>query len=93
MKDINQRGVLTDALAKKYQIDTKKLRLLPYLQHCLMNSFPIDPMKIDSEERQILQDWRDKGFITFSMTEPCTCTKEFWNKMCEILYETYVLEK
>ena len=58
-----------------------------------MNSRPIDPNKIDAEERKILQEWRDQGHITFSMSEPCTCTKKFWDIMSEILYDAYVPEK
>jgi len=93
MKDTNHRGVLTDAIKDKYHTLTlKKLRLLPYLQYLIMNSMPVDPAKIDSEERAILSDWRDKGYISYSMTEPCACTRKFWNMMNDILFHTYVLE-
>lgn len=84
------RGILTDDMKEKYGITVKELRLLPYFQYLLMNSEPVDSRKIDSEERTILQKWRDEGKITFSMSEPCNCTLEFWNWMNEILWESYV---
>lgn len=85
------RGYLTDEIKSKYGITLKQLRLLPYFQYLLMNEAHLDPNKIDHEERTILQNWRDEGKITFSMAKPCTCTKEFWDWMHEILWESYVL--
>lgn len=93
MKDLSMRGVLTDEISEKYRINRKQLRLIPYFQFLITNSKPVDPRVIDSEERQYLQEWRDEGKITFSMSEPCTCTKEFWDWMNEILWLAYVLEK
>lgn len=87
---MRNRGCLTEEVKTKYGITLKELRLLPYFQYSLMNDMPIDPGKIDAEERAILQNWRDEGKITFSMSESCTCTKKFWNWMNEILWETYV---
>lgn len=84
------RGCLTDDMKTKYGITLKELRLLPYFQYLLMNEARVDPIKIDSEERTILQKWRDEGKITFSASESCTCTKEFWDWMNEILWESYV---
>lgn len=84
------RGCLTDEMKSKYGISIKQLRSLPYFQFLLMNEMHIDPNKIDSEERTILQNWRDEGKITFSVSESCTCTKEFWDWMSEILWESYV---
>lgn len=84
------RGCLTDEIKEKYNITLKQLRLLPYFQYLLMNESRLDASKIDAEERTILQQWRDEGKITFSISEPCTCTKEFWDWMNEILWEAYV---
>ena len=86
---MNNRGILTDKIKNKFGITLKELRLIPYLQYCLMNG-PIDPRKIDEEEREILQKWRDEGKITFSIKYECTCTKEFWDFMNEVLWESYV---
>lgn len=93
MKTIDQRGVLTDAIKDKYPtLDHKKLRLLPYLQYLIINSMSVDPAKIDSEERAILGEWRIKGYISYSMVEPCACTREFWDMMHDVLFDTYALE-
>lgn len=93
MKDVNLRGVVTDEIAEKHGVSLRQLRLLPYLQYLLLNSKPVDPAKITEEERGILRAWRDEGSITFSASEPCTCTKEFWDWTNEVLFDGYVLEK
>lgn len=92
MTDIKNRGVLTDEIKNKYGITRKELRLMPYLQYLLVNQIPIDPRKIDQEEREILQKWRNEGKITFSMKDPCSATKEFWDQISDIIYDTYVFE-
>lgn len=84
------RGMLTDEIKEKFGITLKELRLLPYFQYLLLNNQRVDPAKIDNEERQILKKWRDEGKITFSISDSCTCTKEFWDWMNEILWKSYV---
>lgn len=84
------RGAYTNELKEKYGITVEELRLIPYLQYCLLNSMPIDPNKIAPYEREILKKWRDENKITFSCQESCTCTKEFWDWMNEILWDSYV---
>lgn len=89
------RGVYTKELGEKYNITREELRLMPYLQYCLMNNLSIDPRKIIPEERKILSKWQDEGKITRSCIGGCSITKEFWTTMNEILYEAYIpkLEK
>ena len=84
------RGMLTDEIKNKYGIDTKELRLIPYFQYLLLNNMPVDRAKIDAEEREILKRWRDEGKITFSCQECCTSTKEHWDWMNEVLWDSYV---
>lgn len=84
------RGMLTQEMKDKFDITLPELRLLPYLQCCLINHQPIDPKKITAEERNILIAWRDDGKISFSMTNAPTISKEFWNYMNEVLWESYV---
>ena len=90
-----KRGHYTKEFGKKHNITLEELRLMPYLQYCLMNSQSIDPAKISSEERKILSRWQKEGKITRSCISGCSITKEFWTTMNEILYEAYVpkLEK
>ena len=84
------RGMLTDELVNKYGITLKELRLIPYLQYLLINHMSVDPQKVDAEERKILKKWQDEGKITFSCSEVVTSTKEFWDFMNEVLWDSYV---
>ena len=92
MKNTTRRGCL-DQIPSDFNLTSEELRLMPYLSYCLQNMMPVDPNKMTQAEREILQKWRDEGKITFSMTKPCTATKEFWMEMSEILYYGYVPEK
>lgn len=87
-----RRGMLSEELKKKYNITQKELRLMPYFQYLLLNHAAVDPAKIDEEERKILSRWQKEGKITRPCVrgDTCSVTKEFWDFMCEILYETYV---
>ena len=84
------RGMLTDEIKDKYGITLKELRLIPYLQYLLVNHMPVDPNKIDEEERNILSKWQNEGKITFSCSEAVTTTKEFWDWMNEVMWDSYV---
>ena len=90
-----QRGHYDKQLAKKHNVTIDELRIMPYFQYCLMNSQSIDPAKISSEERAILSKWQKEGKITRSCTNGCSTTKEFWDFICNVLYDFYVpkLEK
>lgn len=89
------RGVLTDKvneIAKKMigrEITTRELRLLPYIQYVMTNEQKIDIRKINQEEREILSKWRKDGFIEGGASG-LAITKEFWNFVCEIVFEAYV---
>ena len=89
------RGVLTEKvneIAKKMigrKITKTELRLIPYIQYVMVNEQKLDINKINSEERQILSKWREKEFIEGGALG-LAITKDFWNFMCEILFEAYV---
>lgn len=85
------RGILTEEMKSKYGITTKELRLIPYFQYLLINHLPVDPSKVDSEERKILKKWQDEGKISFSCSESVTTTKEFWDFINNVLWDSYVL--
>lgn len=89
----NTRGQLTEEITSKYGISIMELRLMPYLQYLLVNHEPVNPAKMRNGEREILQRWRDEGKITFSCTESCTITKEFWNTISDIIFMSYVYNK
>ncbi|MGG6196489.1 hypothetical protein ACQV2B_20740 [Pantoea allii] len=71
------------------EITQTELRLMPYAQHCLMNSQRIDPNKINSEERKVLSDWRKRGFIEGGVSD-LGATKVFWDAINAILWLGYV---
>ena len=89
------RGMLTEEVNKiaediiRRKITQLELRLMPYIQYVMMNEQKIEPNKINSDERKILQKWRDEGFIEGGASG-LSITKEFWEFMCEILFEAYV---
>ena len=84
------RGMLTEELINKYGITLKELRLIPYIQYLLVNHMAVDPKKIDTEEREILKKWRDEGKITFSCSDTVTTTREFWDYMNDVLWDSYI---
>lgn len=71
------------------EITLTELRLMPYAQHCLMNSQAIDPNHINSVEREVLSEWRKRGFIEGGASG-LGATKEFWTAICAILWLGYV---
>ncbi len=89
------RGVLTDKvnnIAKTMigrEISRTELRLIPYIQYVMVNEQKLDIAKIKSDEREILSKWRTEGFIEGGASG-LAITKEFWNFMCEILFEAYI---
>ncbi len=89
------RGALTQNvvdLSKKllgYEIGRAELRLMPYVQYVMVNEQVIDPSKVNVEERRIMQKWREAGHFAGGMGG-CGLTKEFWDILCEIIFEAYV---
>jgi len=89
------RGELTEEvnkIAEKHlgrKIDRTELRLIPYIQYIMVNEQKIGPNKINSEERKIYQNWKKEGHVEGGMCG-LSVTKEFWDFMCDILFESYV---
>ncbi len=89
------RGVLTkkiQEISKQHigrEIDTTELRLIPYLQYVMCNEQKLDPRRINQEERVILSMIKDDGHIQGGATG-LAVTKEYWDYMCEVLFEAYV---
>jgi len=90
-----KRGQLTNRIKKKSkelldeEITQIELRLMPYIQHVMINNQKINPDHINGEERQILSKWREKGYIEGGASG-LTITKEFWDILCEIIFLGYV---
>lgn len=90
-----KRGQLTEKIKEVAfellgkEITQAELRLMPYVQHCLMNSQAIDPHKVNSSERELLSDWRKRGFIEGGVSG-IGVTKDFWDALNQILWLGYV---
>ena len=84
------RGAYTEELGNKYNVTFKELRLIPYVQYTLLNHTPIDRRCINDDEDYILTIWESEGKISISDDDRLSCTKEFWDWMNAILWESYV---
>lgn len=94
---MNARGFLTEEIKAKskellgYEINTTELRMMPYLQYCLMNEQQLDPQKINDADRKIVSKWRNAGHIKGGISyHSLEITKEFWNIINEIIFMGYV---
>ena len=65
------------------------LRLLPYIQYCLMNEMRLDPAKMNEEDREALRVWKDANSFEGGASG-IQVTKEFWDSMNNILWYSYV---
>ena len=89
------RGSLTEKaqeIAKKFlgrEITVVELRMYPYIQYVMMNDQKIDPIKCNQEDREVLALLRKAGHIEGGASG-LRITKEFWDYLCGILFETYV---
>jgi hypothetical protein len=96
-KEVFMRGVLTDEIKEKakelfgYKISTAHLRLLPYIQYVVVNDKKIEKVKVSEQEISIIRKWSEEGYISIDKeTGIVSITKEFWNIICELIYESYV---
>lgn len=89
------RGRLTEKvqkLAKEFlgrEMSVAELRLIPYTQYVMVNEQIIEPVRLNEEDRGILSKWRKAGHIEGGASG-LSITKDFWDFMCEVLFETYV---
>lgn len=88
-----ERGFVTEEIEKKYNFTQEEVRLIPYLQYCCINNMKLDPNKIYPEEREIISKWRQKGYIDGGASEIVCVSKEFWDIMSNVLWESYANKK
>lgn len=90
-----KRGQLTAKVKKEArrllgkEITVRELRLMPYVQSVMINDQRVDPRKIDEEERAILSDWRERGWIEGGVAG-MTISKSFWKAIHALLLIAYV---
>ncbi len=91
------RGMLTNEVLKiseeqlGYRITVRQLRLLPYIQYCMMNGESLKLRSLNAEEQSILEYWVDEGFMEGSSGIPHV-SKKFYEAMCAILMVGYCSE-
>lgn len=89
-----ERGRIDEEKAEEYAtflghpLTQKELRLIPYLNDCALNHKPIDQRKIDDEEREIIERWRNNNW--FATSPYIMFTSEFWEFCCDVLYNFYL---
>lgn len=89
-----KRGELTQEIQDKaiafwgWEITPTELRLYPYVHYCATNERKLDPVKINQEERTILQVWRDAGHFEGGMTG-INMTKDLFDFINEMLWLAY----
>lgn len=90
-----KRGQLTDSIKAKskvllgYEISQRELRLMAYVQSTMVNDQVIDPRKINDDERTILSEWRQKGYIEGG-AGGMSISKDFWDAIHQIMWLGYV---
>lgn len=67
-----------------------EIRLLPYLMYSLTDQC-MERSKLRNGERELLNEYQSKGFIVKNGTD-IGCTKEFWNFISSVVYDSYVQE-
>ena len=92
------RGVLTDkvrfeAMAQLGRdITQAELRLMPYIQFCMMNGQILNTNRINKGERAVLQQWRDEGHVEGGASG-LSITKDFWDSINQILWLAYAAHR
>jgi len=95
---MTSRGMLTDEIKSKskelfgYEINTRELRLIPYIIYVMTNERYINIKKVNAEELTIIHKWMLVGHI-YGTLDNLYITKKFWDICNEILYFSYVIEK
>ncbi len=90
-----ERGMLTKRIRvlsvklMRRKINKTELRLMPYIIHVMMNEQRIDISRVNEDERAILSEWREKGYIEGG-AGGLQISTEFWNIICEIVRLGYV---
>jgi len=90
------RGALTPKIQElskaflKREMTTTELRLIPYVQYVMVNKQKLDIAKMNQDDRDVLSRWRKEDYIEGG-AGGLSITKEFWDFMCAILWEGYVV--
>jgi len=93
------RGALTteiEAMGEQFfgkKLTKQELRLLPYIDYLSKNCKGIDPACVNDKERDILSEWKHKGFIDYSSSPSngyVSIRRDFYDFMNNVLWIAYV---
>lgn len=94
------RGSLTiesQKIAKEFlgkELQTFELRLFPYIDYCLKYDSKIHCDKVNDEEISFIYELEKNGHLNIIECFPAymkfKCTKNFYDFLQEILWETYI---
>lgn len=91
------RGMLTEEIQIKYKelfdhdhdLTTRELRVLPYIQYCLINGGYIDLDKVDNDELRFIEDILSRNGCYLN-DNILSCDIGFWVKLNSVLFISYV---
>ena len=93
---MKQRGMLTSELKDSAEFSLGRpftqdeLRLYPYLSYCFLNKGKIDYDKLNRDERLILYELVEQGYIIATEGDKIYPTRAFYDFMNDMLAESYV---
>jgi hypothetical protein len=94
-KEIQKRGILTQRVKDLSNtlfgrpISVTELRLMAYVQDRAMNGHKIEMKCVNRKELEFLEIWFKKGWMTGGYENFCL-SREFWDKMSQLMYMAYV---
>lgn len=84
--------ILNPKFQKMFGRDTSilEIRLFPFLMYSLTDQY-LEREKIRLGEKELLNEYQSKGLLVINGTD-IGCTKEFWDFISSVVYESYVQE-
>lgn len=91
------RGVMTTAVQETAikmlgkELNKVEVRLMPYIMVNLMDNTPLNRSSLNHEDREVLKDWENRGWITKEGAD-VKVSAEFYLAMTTILMFSYCSE-
>jgi hypothetical protein len=72
-------------------LTTPALRLMPYVLNRLMDGYDLDPSKLNQIDRDVLTEWRSRGWLSGGASKgSLEVSREFWDMMNDIMWSAYI---
>jgi len=91
-----QRGQITDNILMVSrqklgrEISLAELRLMPYLQHIMVNNQKFDYHRLCKHEIAIIEHWDELDWISMVDPDQIWISKYFWDFISEAMWLAYV---